>query len=89
MTYFKLLRYCSIGAVFFLLSCSAPKMVNLDPITVIENMPGSNVYRGSYTRSTDIINTKLDLSFDWDSTYVYGKATILAKPYFYDTDQLV
>lgn len=89
MTYFKLLRYCSIGAVFFILSCSAPKMVNLDPVTVIENRPGSNVYRGSYTRSTDIINTKLDLSFDWDSAYVYGKATILAKPYFYDTDQFV
>jgi aminopeptidase N len=64
-------------------------MVNLDPITVIENRPGSNVYRASYTRSTDIINTKLDLSFDWDSAYVYAKAIILAKPYFYDTDQLV
>ena len=85
----KLFRYCSLGAVFFVLSCAAPQMVNLDPITVIENMPGSNVYRGSYTRTTDIINTKLDLSFDWDSAYVYGKATISAKPYFYDSDQLV
>ncbi|WP_291403935.1 M1 family aminopeptidase [Daejeonella sp.] len=85
----KLLRYCSLGAVFFVLSCATPQMVNLDPITVIENMPGSNIYRGSYTRTTDIINTKLDLSFDWDSAYVYGKATISAKPYFYDTDQLV
>lgn len=85
----KILQYCFIGAVFFLLSCSAPKMVNLDPITVIENIPGSTIYRASNTKTTDIINTKLDLSFDWDSAFVYGKATILAKPYFYPTDQLV
>lgn len=89
MISFKILRYCSLGAVFFVLSCSAPKMVNLDPITIIENRPGSSIYRGSYTRSNDIINTKLDLSFYWDSAFVYGKATILAKPYFYDSDQLI
>jgi aminopeptidase N len=63
--------------------------VNLDPVTVTENMPGSTVYRGSYTRKTDLINTRLDLSFDWDSAYVHGKATIQAKPYFYATDQLL
>jgi aminopeptidase N len=36
-----------------------------------------------------LINTRLDLSFDWDSAYVHGKATIQAKPYFYATDQLL
>lgn len=74
---------------FFLFSCSTPKMVNLDPITVSENAPGLNVYRGSYTRLSDIINTKLDLSFKWDSAYVVGKATIQAKPYFYPSDQII
>ena len=64
-------------------------MLNLDPVTVTENIPGSKVYRGSYTRKTDLINTRLDLSFDWDSAYVHGKATIQAKPYFYATDQLL
>ena len=79
---------CLIMAAFFLVSCSTPKMVNLDPITVSENAPGVNTYRGSYTRLSDIINTRLDLSFNWDSAYVYGKATIQAKPYFYPSDQL-
>ena len=78
-----------ILASIFLLACSAPRMVNLDPVTVIENSKGSTVYRGSYTKHTDILNTRLDLSFDWDSAYVIGKATIFAKPYFYPTDQLV
>ncbi|SDM17614.1 aminopeptidase N [Daejeonella rubra] len=86
---YKLILCCPLVAAFFLLSCSAPKMVNLDPVTVTENMPGSTVYRGSYSRTNDIINTRLDLSFDWDSAYVHGKATILAKPYFYATDQLL
>lgn len=72
-----------------LLACSTPRMVNLDPVTVVESAKGSLVYRGSYTKNIDIINTRLDLSFDWDSAYVIGKATIFAKPYFYPTDQLV
>jgi aminopeptidase N len=78
-----------VFASIILLACSTPKMVNLDPITVVENSKGSTVYRGSYTKNIDIINTRLDLSFDWDSAYVIGKATIFAKPYFYPTDQLV
>jgi len=72
-----------------LISCSTPKMVNLDPISVSENAPGLNIYRGSYTRTSDIINTRLDLNFSWDSAYVYGKATIQAKPYFYSSDQII
>jgi aminopeptidase N len=72
-----------------LMACSAPRMVNLDPVTLVENAKGSVVYRGSYTKNMDIINTRLDLSFDWDSAYVIGKATIFAKPYFYPSDQLV
>lgn len=71
-----------------LISCSAPKMVNLDPVSVRENAPGINIYRGSYSRINDIISTRLDLSFSWDSAYVYGKATINAKPYFYSSDEL-
>lgn len=79
---------CQILAAFFLTACSAPKMVNLDPVTVTENIAGANVYRSSYTRTSDIINTRLDLSFDWDSAYVNGRASILVKPYFYSTDKL-
>lgn len=79
---------CSLFTAIYLMSCSTPKMVSLDPITIKENAPGLNVYRGSYTRLSDIINTKLDLSFNWDSAYVYGKATIQAKPYFYPSDQI-
>lgn len=70
------------------MSCSTPKMVNLEPISIRENAPGLNIYRGSYTRTTDILSTRLDLNFSWDSAYVYGKALIQGRPYFYSSDQL-
>lgn len=85
----KTLVYILIPIIFFLTSCSAPRMVNLDPVTVVENAKGAVVYQASYDKTTDIINTRLDLSFDWDSAFVIGKATLLAKPYFYSTDQLI
>lgn len=84
----KFMTCCQILAAFFLAACSTPKMVNLDPITVSENAAGANIYRGSYPKVSDIIHTKLDLSFSWDSAYVYGKATIQAKPYFYPSDEI-
>ena len=84
----KYIFCCCLSAAFYFISCSTPKMVNLDPVTISENTPGSNIYRGSYTQVIDIINTRLDLSFSWDSAYVYGKATIQARPYFYASDQI-
>ncbi len=86
---FKYIVCCLFLAAFFLMACSTTRVVNLDPVTVTENAPGLNVYRGSYTRLTDIINTRLDLSFNWDSAFVMGKATILARPYFYSSDQVI
>lgn len=84
----KTLICCQLLAAFFLTACSTTQKAVLDPVRVIENAAGIN-YRGSYPKLTDIIHTRLDLSFNWDSAYVYGKATIDAKPYFYASDQIV
>ena len=46
-------------------------------------------YRGSATRTHDLIHTKLEVSFDWAKQYVLGKATLQLKPLFYETDSLV
>jgi aminopeptidase N len=81
--------YPLLVSIVLIMACSTPRMVNLDPVTLVENAKCSVVYRGSYTKNIDIINTRLDLSFDWDSAHVIGKATIFAKPYFYPSDQLV
>ena len=46
------------------------------------------IYRGSATRINDLVHTKLDVKFDYDKSYMYGKAWITLKPHFYPTDSL-
>lgn len=45
-------------------------------------------YRASATKINDLVNTRLDVKFDFDKSYMYGKAWITLKPHFYPTDSL-
>lgn len=64
-------------------------VINLDTIKVVADEPPKKaVYQASNTRLTDIIHTKLEVSFDWANAQLKGKATIQAKPYFYPTSML-
>ncbi len=62
--------------------------VNLDTIEASSKNEEPKEYRASTTRINDIIHTKLDVSFDWTKQYMYGKATLTVKPYFYPTSTL-
>lgn len=63
-----------------------PIAINLDTLTTtVQKNPEPIVYRASATQVTDILHTKLEVNFDWSKQYMYGKATITAKPYFYPT----
>lgn len=57
----------------------------VDPNLNTESRPD---YNPSATRETDILHTKLDVRFDWAKRYMYGKATISARPYFYPSSQM-
>ncbi|MGZ4057525.1 MAG: M1 family aminopeptidase [Bacteroidia bacterium] len=63
-------------------------VVNLDTVVTKSKAPDPLNYQASFTRINDIIHTKLDVSFDWAKQYMYGKATITIKPYFYPTSTL-
>ncbi|ANI89157.1 peptidase M1 [Arachidicoccus ginsenosidimutans] len=45
-------------------------------------------YRASATKINDVVNTKLAVKFDYDKSYMYGKAWITLQPHFYPTDSL-
>ena len=45
-------------------------------------------YRETATRINDLVHTKLDVRFDFNKAYMYGKAWITLKPHFYPTDSL-
>ncbi|HEU4716669.1 MAG TPA: M1 family metallopeptidase [Bacteroidia bacterium] len=52
------------------------------------NAESRSDYNPSFTRVSDLLHTKLDVSFDWNKRYMYGKATITARPYFYPSSTL-
>lgn len=45
-------------------------------------------YRASRTRVNDLLHTKLEVSFNWETQQLNGKATLSFRPYFYPTDSL-
>ncbi|MEM6772712.1 MAG: alanyl aminopeptidase, partial [Bacteroidota bacterium] len=47
------------------------------------------VYRPTYTRTHDLLHTKLELSFDWPKEMVMGKATLTFSPLFKASKKLV
>lgn len=46
------------------------------------------VYRAAATKYDDLISTKLDVKFDYDKCYMYGKEWVSLKPHFYPADTL-
>ena len=46
------------------------------------------IYRESYPRINDLVHTKLEVKFDYDKSWMYGKAWITLRPHFYATDTL-
>src|ERR1035437_975775 len=68
-------------------SASKKNSIKLDTVT-IKSEKEKPISHGSETRSNDIIHTKLEVKFDWTKPYLYGKATITAKPYFYSQNKI-
>lgn len=48
-----------------------------------------SVYRSTTNRINNIVHTKLDLRFDYDKSYVYGKEWLTLQPHFYNTDSVL
>ena len=47
------------------------------------------IYNPSNTILTDLIHTKLKVSFNWEKSQLNGIATITARPHFYASDKLI
>ena len=54
-----------------------------------DNPKVREIYNPSNTILTDLIHTKLEVSFNWEESQLNGKATITAKPHFYASDELI
>lgn len=73
-------------------SCKPTQTINLpEQVVEINNpnaLPTQPIYNASTTRDFDLLHTKLDVKFNWDKTYLYGKAELTLKPYFFETNKL-
>jgi aminopeptidase N len=46
------------------------------------------LYRSTAEKVNDLVHTKLEVSFDYQKSYLYGKEWVTLKPHFYSTDSL-
>ena len=57
-----------------------------------DNVPADTswkkIYRAEATKINDLVNTKLDVKFDYSKSYMYGKEWLTVHPHFYPTDSL-
>jgi aminopeptidase N len=63
--------------------------VTLDTVKVKPKLPEPIVYRATATREIDLVHTKLDVRFDFEKCYLYGKANITAHAHFYPQSKCV
>lgn len=47
-----------------------------------ETIPATKKYNPMYTKTADLIHTAAEVKFNWDSAFIYGKATLTMKAYF-------
>lgn len=92
---------CSSLLLLFLLSrfCFAQVDQNKDSAIEHKNMPVLEVsvgaqkhllrdYRATPVRINDLVNTKLEVRFDFLKCYLYGKEWVTLHPHFYPADSL-
>jgi len=58
------------------------------PSTGQNDTSWKKTYREAATKINDLVHTKLEAKFDFDSSYMYGKVWITLHPHFYPTDSL-
>ncbi len=47
-----------------------------------------HIYRASAAKINDLVHTKLEVSFDYNKSWMYGKEWVTLHPHFYPTDSL-
>ena len=69
----------------FLLACTVSYAQTTD---TTKEAPWEKIYRGSATKINDLVHTRLDVKFDYNKAWMYGKEWITLHPHFYSTDSL-
>ena len=70
-------------------TASEEPSINLDTVKILASATKEKqIYQATPTKLSDIVHTKLWVSFDWQKSQLIGKAELQIKPYFYSTRML-
>ena len=75
--------------LFLLALIAGPLFMFAQPGQEPKDTSWKKIYRATPTRINDLVHTKLEVKFDYDKSWMYGKAWITLKPHFYNTDSLL
>ncbi len=75
------------SAFVFIGLCIGPAVTAVQAQTTKQTDP-MLIYRATPPRINDLVDTKLDVRFDYKKRYLYGKEWVTLKPHFYPTDTL-
>jgi aminopeptidase N len=73
---------------FFVALMASIAFANAQTGVEANNASKEKIYRDSYPKTNELVHTKLEVKFDYDKAWMYGKAWITLKPHFYATDTL-
>ncbi len=71
--------------LFITVSAAANAQVDEEP----QDTSWKTIWRESAPRINNLVHTKLDVSFDYDKAYLYGKEWLTLRPHFYPTDSVI
>jgi len=76
--------------LIFLLALSASPFLIMaqDEAAPVKDTGWKKNYRATSTKINDLVHTKLEVKFDYDKAWMYGKEWLTLKPHFYATDSL-
>ncbi len=74
--------------LFLLALAAGPFFVIAQPGGESNDTSWKKIYRATTTKINDLVHTKLDVRFDYDKAWMYGKEWLTVKPHFYPTDSL-
>jgi aminopeptidase N len=83
-----------LSFLFFITGCAssqyAPANISYSENSAVNQYSDSRINPALISRSKDfdLVHTKLDLSLNWQDEFVFGKALLQLKPYFYEQDIL-
>lgn len=58
------------------------------PVHAAPDSAWMDLYRGTPDKINDLVHTRLEVKFNYEKSYMYGKVWITLQPHFYTTDSL-